>query len=290
MDQSVLERRSILRALHYDPDRVAVALRRFVIEDCASQEDIALARTSQIVGDIIASGPTDVLDLVWLSTQIEHDPRPEMVWGATLSYLADQATLPFQRVTDIYRDHSGCWRTVVLPPFARERFVVTGKGTWDNDKGTVSRSFELVPSARFPHRTTWQTGNDVYVASEGETVQKVLGRAEWLAQAAPERRVDGLPLPIVVVRITNELTINGRTVTGNEARALIRQKLIEEITLVMYQLDSAAAGEIQVADMVQVEEAAGGGGTSQPSGVSIVVRLPPDGQPVTLDATKRDWE
>jgi hypothetical protein len=276
MDQSVVERRSILDDLA-KPDRVAAAKQRVDSGD-ASEEDQVLFATDEIVRKVIASWLPGELDLVELSTKIESGPRPEMVWGTTLAYLADQATTGFQRVTDIYRDHDGRWRKVVPPGFAGERFVVTGKGTWDEDKGTVTRPVEMVASEQFPHRTAWQTGEDLHQTS-GETTEAVdyiLDMAEWLVEAALERRADGLPLPIVEIRSTNNAVT-------------FRQMLIEKMTLIMYQLDPAAAGQIQVADMVRRYEVAGGDDTSEPSGMSVIVRVPPDGQPVNFDATERNW-
>ncbi|MFB9303541.1 prolyl oligopeptidase family serine peptidase, partial [Kibdelosporangium philippinense] len=164
---------------------------------------------TELIRSVLAKRLADTgeLDLTMVADMVRRTPDPNKTWSAVIRQLAGSGHR-LDRVVDFARgDVEPLWQSVVLPPRARARITITGKGTWGSR--VVRRPAEWRESTQAPLRMfdpNDQHGpvvvqfaqNDVTVA--GITSQYSLDQlALWLVHSTLERRSDHVAKPVVSI-------------------------------------------------------------------------------------------
>ncbi|MFE0023568.1 toxin glutamine deamidase domain-containing protein [Amycolatopsis sp. NPDC059021] len=277
VDSEVMRRRRLIGLLGR-PETVDEARNRIVQgQDEPAFRSLVIAHRA--VSEAVAHSAGNALDVGGVVASAGRSPWASTTIDAAMSRLADVHAQTFRSVTDLRRTARGEWAVVAMPEFARDRYVVTGKGQWH--ESTVTRPAELVPGYLFPHRSPWQVGDTV---AHQATIPFVRGRAEvadpgalgrvahWVAEAALERRADGLPLPVARIHGVSHSMLSGNRIALGRAH-VVHEELLR---LIRARLSTLAPGTaIDAAGLLDTVRGGADRLKTTASGVLVEIWLPP---------------
>ncbi|WP_346137101.1 hypothetical protein [Lentzea roselyniae] len=228
-------------------------------------------------------------------TSIERETNPTLVWAAALTYLASRPDAVAAVTEVVDRAWNGTrWVQVALPPEARARFSVQGKGTWFRS-GKVIRPAVLVPVGQtLPPAAFDVPPLEIRFDDREPLARDVDAVARWLAEAVVELDGDGLPHPVfeIIGHGHGNRSVKGSGGASGERRAAkVRQQLLARFQPVLASLlspaDLAINAEAVIPDAVRGVQQE----RSLPAKVTTYVRadlsiqLPQSPSPIVLHGT-----
>jgi hypothetical protein len=191
----------------------------------------------------------------------------QTAWSAALSTVAGGPLASrVIKVIDLMSYQGGPWRDFDLPPEARSRYIVTGRGTWDYAAGVVTRPARVVRPGEFGLNRTVDPAQpslmetigfarkETQIARTSSRLDGLRVVARLIAEAAIEDHYDGRTTQVVVITGFGKgrLHLAGRgEETGLERGLFVEKILREEVVARLYELaHQDAARQIDVRRLV----------------------------------------